>query len=101
MKERCYSKNCERYPNYGGRGIKICDEWLKDFTKFYNWSSENGYKDNLSIERINNDNGYNPVNCKWIPMVEQGRNKTNTILSLKKAREIRGLYVDKIWKEEI
>lgn len=93
MKERCYSSNCERYSNYGGRGIYICDEWLNNFTEFYKWSSKNGYKDNLSIDRRDNNGNYTPKNCRWITMREQARNKSTNVLNMKSVRKIR-----KLWK---
>ena len=80
MKSRCFDVNCERYVNYGGRNITICDEWLGDngFENFYNWAVNNGYSDGLSIERIDVNGNYCPENCKWIPMREQCDNKTTT-----------------------
>lgn len=78
MKTRCYNPNSERYNTYGGRGITVCNEWLSDFTNFYNWSIENGYTDELSIDRINADGDYEPNNCRWITMKEQGFNKTTS-----------------------
>ena len=74
MKQRCYDKNCSDYKRYGGRGIKVCDEWL-DYRNFYDWAMSNNYKNNLTIERINNDGDYEPDNCKWIPPEAQARNK--------------------------
>ena len=74
MKSRCYNPKNENYKNYGGRGIKVCDEWLNDFMNFYNWSINNGYKEDLSIDRINSDGNYEPNNCRWIPWKEQTRN---------------------------
>ena len=79
MKKRCYNPNSKSYKDYGGRGIKICKEWLYDFMSFYNWATSNGYNDNLTIERINVNKDYQPSNCKWITFKEQARNKRNTV----------------------
>lgn len=65
MKSRCYSINNTSYENYGGRGIKLCDEWLKGFDFFREWAFKNGYKENLTIDRINSDRNYEPNNCRW------------------------------------
>jgi len=75
MKQRCYDENVQEYHYYGGRGITICDEWLKGFKGFYKWSTENGYTKNLTIDRINNYKGYSPNNCRWLTIKEQNRNK--------------------------
>ena len=69
IKARCLNKNSKSYKNYGARGITICDEWLC-YENFHNWALRNGYKDNLSIDRIDNSKGYNPDNCQWIPWKE-------------------------------
>lgn len=79
MKKRCYNKSSESYDDYGGRGIDICEEWKQDFKKFYDWAMSHGYKENLSIERKNNDKGYSPENCRWATSREQSLNKRNTI----------------------
>lgn len=79
IKRRCYNKNSKDYKYYGGRGIAVCDEWKNDFMAFYNWSIDNGYKEGLSIDRIDVNVNYCPENCRWITMKEQANNKTNTI----------------------
>lgn len=76
MKGRCYNpKSYKNYKHYGGRGIKVCDEWLNDFKSFYNWSITHGYRDDLTIDRIDVNGNYEPSNCRWITMQEQNRNK--------------------------
>lgn len=79
MKERCYNLLSKDFPNYGGRGIKICDEWLLDKNSFVSWAFEHGYKNDLTIDRINVNGNYEPGNCRWITLLEQGDNKRTTI----------------------
>ena len=79
MKQRCYNKNNTDYHSYGGRGITICDEWLNDFKAFYDWSMSHGYRDDLTIDRINVDKGYSPDNCRWETNARQAINKCNTV----------------------
>ena len=82
MKKRCYYKNNPSYHSYGGRGITVCDEWIKDYMTFRNWAIENGYTRGLSIDRINNNGNYEPSNCRWSTPKQQGNNKrTNTLLT--------------------
>lgn len=75
MKTRCYNTNSPTYKNYGGRGIKVCDEWVNNFEAFYKWSMENGYKDGLQIDRIDNDGDYGPSNCRWVTSKENYNNR--------------------------
>lgn len=76
MKERCLQENNARFSDYGGRGISICEEWLGNngFMNFYKWAMANGYADNLSIDRINNDGNYEPSNCRWVEARVQANN---------------------------
>lgn len=79
MRKRCYNPKNVGYHNYGGRGIKVCQEW-QEFLPFYNWSMNNGYKDNLTIDRIDVNGNYEPSNCRWITRKEQGFNRRNNHL---------------------
>lgn len=75
MKHRCYDPKSHGYPTYGGRGIDICPEWRNDVLAFMEWAKANGYSDDLSIDRIDNDRGYYPDNCRWATAVEQANNQ--------------------------
>lgn len=81
MKSRVNNPNASRYANYGGRGISICDEWLNSFENFRDWALSNGYADNLSIDRRDNDGNYEPSNCRWVDTKTQMGN-TSVSLSL-------------------
>ena len=74
IKSRILNSKNKDYTDYGGRGITICDEWL-DVQNFYNWAMSNGYSDELSIDRIDNDGGYSPENCRWTTLTIQNRNQ--------------------------
>lgn len=78
IKDRCNNKNNSHFKYYGKKGIKMCDEWTNDFATFMKWALENGYVEGLSIERIDNNKGYNPNNCKWIAKEKQARNRSST-----------------------
>ena len=73
---RCKNPNNKDYPNYGGRGIFVCEEWKKS-DAFLEWSKENGYTDELTLDRIDTNKGYSPSNCRWITNAAQQRNKRN------------------------
>ena len=74
MMQRCYNPQTRSYKWYGGKGITVCDEW-RNFKGFKTWALTSGYKEGLSIERIDNGKGYSPNNCKWIPLSEQAKNR--------------------------
>lgn len=78
MKTRCFTKSYKLYPDYGGRGITVCDEWKNSFMNFYNWAMSNGYSDDLSIDRIDNNKGYYPDNCRWADKSTQSKNRRST-----------------------
>ena len=90
MKERCYNPKSNRFNLYGGRGITICDEWLnkeieyypctKGWLAFEKWALENGYKDNLTIDRIDVNKGYSPENCRWVTNKVQCNNRRSNHL---------------------
>lgn len=74
MMHRCYNQKNQKYPIYGARGIKICDEWKNNYDSFYQWSINNGFKLGLSIDRINNNGNYEPSNCRWTTKKQQMNN---------------------------
>lgn len=80
MKVRCYNPKHKGYHRYGGRGITVCDEWINDFQSFCDWAMANGYDENAprgkcTIDRIDNDKGYSPANCRWVDMKVQNQNR--------------------------
>lgn len=80
MKQRCYNPNAKNYNRYGGRGIKVFSEWKDSFEKFKNWALENGYQNSLTLDRLDNNSGYCPANCRWATAKQQSHNRANTIL---------------------
>ena len=77
IKTRCYNPNKDTFNYYGGRNVEMCQDWKEDFINFYNWSMEHGYKEGLTIDRINPSGNYEPNNCRWVTMKEQQNNKLN------------------------
>lgn len=77
MISRCHNKNHRFYKYYGGRGIKVCEEWIgtEGFMRFYDWATKNGYQETLTLDRIDNNKGYSPENCRWVTQSVQNNNK--------------------------
>jgi len=76
MKKRCYKPYSTNYLLYGGRGIRVCDEWRSSFTAFLEWSMQNGYTDDLTLDRYPDlDGNYEPSNCRWADQVAQANNR--------------------------
>lgn len=88
IKGRCTNPKSHAYKDYGGRGINICDEWICNFETFFNWCLSNGWEQGLTIDRIDNNKGYYPDNCRFVNIITQARNKRNN-------REI--TYKGKTW----
>ena len=78
MRNRCNNPKSEHYSRYGGRGIKVCPEW-DSFDEFEKWAYESGYNDTLTIDRVNNDKGYSPDNCRWATPKQQANNRKSSV----------------------
>lgn len=104
MKQRCTNPNHCKYKNYGGRGVRITDEW-NSFSVFYKWAIENGYEENLTLDRINSNGNYEPNNCRWVKQKQQQNNRTNNRIieidgvshTLSEWSEISGICLKTIW----
>ena len=91
MIQRCTDTRQKFYNLYGGRGITVCEEWLRDFQAFYDWAMANGYDENAprgqcTIDRIDNDKGYSPDNCRWVDMKTQRNNRSDSRKEIKNER---------------
>ena len=97
MRLRCYNENSINYKYYGGKGVTICDEWLLSFENFFDWAINNGYNENLTIDRIDSEKEYSPDNCKWSTKKEQAYNRS---MSVKLTLNGRTMYMTE-WAEEL
>ena len=88
MKTRCYNTNSKSYHNYGGRGITVCRDWLASFSNFKNWAVKSGYREGLTLDRIDVNGNYCPENCHWISMKAQQNNKRTNIRLTYKGRTL-------------
>lgn len=100
---RCSNPNANNYKYYGGKGITFCEEWNK-FASFCKWSLNNGYEDDLTLDRVDVNKGYEPNNCRWVTMKDQTNNKRNNVYyeydgqlhTLSQWSEIYGLNYDTV-----
>ena len=83
MKARCCYSNHRSFPNYGGRGIAVCEEWLESFDAFVSWAMNNAYHPDLQLDRIDNDQGYAPDNCRFVTPTENAQNRRDRSTPLK------------------
>lgn len=106
MRQRCSNKCNQAYKNYGGRGVKVCNEW-QDFLTFKEWSLNNNYTDTLTIDRINVNGDYCPDNCRWVSRRKQNLNRRNNRFitykgqtkTVKEWSEIYNMHYDKLrWR---
>jgi hypothetical protein len=97
MKTRCYKESHPAYRYYGAKGVKVCKTWKNNFQSFYNWAINNGYKENLSIDRINPCGNYTPSNCRWATSKQQANNKRlSNRLNIKKLSDKTGYSMERI-----
>jgi hypothetical protein len=98
IKYRCYNSNYRYYHRYGGRGIIVCDEWKNDALEFITWALANGYEEGLSIDRIDNDGNYEPINCRFVTAQVNNLNRALPKSNKSGYRGISWNNTDKCWK---
>lgn len=106
MKARCFNQNNHSFKYYGNRGITVCEEWKQSFESFAAWANANGYSDTLTLDRLDNNKGYSPDNCRWADRTAQSRNRRNNRLLTYKGEtktfgewaEITGIKNEVLWK---
>lgn len=96
MHNRCYREKDISYPNYGARGVTVCEEWREDFFAFESWAKTAGFAPGLHIDRIDPNSGYAPENCRWVTQHENNQNRRTTKLDRVKVKAIRLAYQAKI-----
>lgn len=102
MMERCTNPNCVGYKQYGARGIAVCQEWVDSPQAFVDWALANGFSPELQIDRIDNDKGYSPDNCRWVTARENIRNRSNSVITPTIAGQAKFLYqVEEITIQDI
>lgn len=101
MKKRCANANDQAYRNYGGRGISVCDEWKIDFKNFYEWSIANGYEEELTIDRRDNDGNYEPSNCRWVTSAVQSKNRRSATITKSGVKGVYWNSSQKNWRVRI
>ena len=103
MKQRCYNSKTTGFYLYGGRGIKVCDEWLNDFWSFRNWAINNGYQKGLSVDRIDGNGDYEPSNCRWATAQQQRDNQSDpyTYVNKPTAKKTYKTKTYKVFDEEL
>lgn len=97
MKRRCYDKKLWCYRLYGGEGKLVCDEWRASFKSFAKWAVSHGWREGLTIERVDNSRGYSPDNCRWATRKEQGQNRrTNRLIEFRGETKCLQAWIDEL-----
>lgn len=91
MMARCYKRNRNAYPYYGGKGIKVCGAWLGNFAEFKKWALLNGYRDDLELDRKDGSKDYSPENCRWVTRAEQMKNRVFSEAGRKRISDLKKL----------